>query len=41
LLTLVLGGYQMYASWSTSGGEGMARMLDVNRLKARLKELGS
>ncbi len=37
LLALVLDGYQTFASWSSSGGEGMARMLDVNRLKQRLK----
>lgn len=26
--------YSQFASWATSGGEGMARMLDVNRLRA-------
>jgi tetratricopeptide (TPR) repeat protein len=28
--------FSQYASWSTSGGEGMARMVDVNRLRQKL-----
>lgn len=28
-----------YASWSTSGGEGTARMRDVNRVLLKLEEL--
>ncbi len=36
LLSLALRGYEIYASWSTSGGEGTARMADVLRLRARL-----
>ena len=29
-----------YASWSTSGGEGTARMLDVNRVLRKIEALG-
>jgi len=29
-----------YASWSTSGGEGTARMLDVNRVLRKIESLG-
>ena len=28
--------FAVYASWATSGGEGSARMVDVNRLRAKL-----
>lgn len=37
LLEWALEAAQIYASWSTAGGEGMARMLDVNRLRQRLQ----
>ena len=30
---------QLYASWSTSGGEGTARMLDVNRVLKKIEGL--
>jgi hypothetical protein len=36
---LVVEAYEIYASWSTSGGEGMQRMRDVDREKQRLREL--
>jgi hypothetical protein len=29
----------LYASWSTSGGEGTARMMDVNRVLKKIEEL--
>ena len=29
-----------FASWSTSGGEGTARMLDVNRVLRKIESLG-
>jgi len=29
-----------FASWSTSGGEGTARMLDVNRVLRKIEALG-
>ena len=28
--------FSIYASWSTSGGEGSARMLDVNRVRNKV-----
>jgi|SRR5436305_11939019 hypothetical protein len=28
--------FSMYASWSTSGGEGTARMTDVNRVRNKV-----
>ncbi|HEY2867722.1 MAG TPA: hypothetical protein VGJ02_11575 [Pyrinomonadaceae bacterium] len=31
--------FSMYASWSTSGGEGTARMQDVNRVKNKVKNV--
>ncbi len=31
--------YQMFASWATSGGEGLVRMADVNRVKKKMKGL--
>jgi len=34
-----LRGWQIYASWSTSGGEGTARMMDVNRVLAKIEHL--
>lgn len=40
LLGLALESAQIFASWSTSGGEGMARMVKVNELRRRLKQLG-
>ena len=39
LLQVALDGYTVFASWSTSGGEGMARMLDVDRIKKRLADI--
>jgi tetratricopeptide (TPR) repeat protein len=39
LMTLVVDAYTYYASGATSGGEGMARMLDVKRTRAKLAEL--
>ena len=36
---LVVEAYEIYASWSTSGGEGMSRMIDVERERERLKSL--
>jgi hypothetical protein len=32
-------GFAIFASWATSGGEGTARMLDVNRVLKKLSEL--
>lgn len=40
LFRLALLGYQVYASWATSGGEGVARMADVERLQATVAALG-
>jgi hypothetical protein len=34
-----LRGWQLFASWSTSGGEGTARMRDVNRVLAKIEAL--
>ncbi|HEX8234355.1 MAG TPA: hypothetical protein VF600_00200 [Abditibacteriaceae bacterium] len=31
--------YSTFASWATSGGEGTARMLDVNRIRKKIEEL--
>jgi hypothetical protein len=31
--------FGIYASWSTSGGEGTARMRDVNRVKMKVKNV--
>ena len=31
--------YQLFASWSTSGGEGTARMMDVHRVSAKINGL--
>lgn len=39
LLDLAHRGHQIWASWSTSGGEGMARMVDVERLARELRRL--
>lgn len=39
LLELALEYAQIFASWSTSGGEGMARMVKVNKLRTQLKRL--
>ena len=33
---IALRGFEQYASWATAGGEGLARMRDVNRLLATL-----
>jgi hypothetical protein len=33
---LALYGFEQHASWATAGGEGMARMIDVNRMLAKL-----
>ncbi len=33
------GCWGLYASWSTSGGEGTARMLDVKRVLKKIEEL--
>ena len=38
LLSWALQCAEVFASWATSGGEGMARMLAVNRLRDRLKQ---
>ncbi|MFT3840454.1 MAG: hypothetical protein QM723_25925 [Myxococcaceae bacterium] len=38
LLELTLEAYQWYAAGATSGGEGMERMIDVDRLQAELKK---
>lgn len=34
-----LRGFQLFASWATSGGEGTARMIDVNRLLEKIAGL--
>lgn len=39
LQALVVQGYVIYASWSTSGAEGMMRTGDVDRERERLREL--
>ena len=31
--------FSIFASWSTSGGEGTARMMDVNRVLQKLEEI--
>ena len=31
--------FSMYASWSTSGGEGTARMTDVNRVRNKVRNV--
>lgn len=31
--------WQQFASYATSGGEGMARMLDVNRILKKIEDL--
>ncbi|MEO8551378.1 MAG: YqcC family protein, partial [Kofleriaceae bacterium] len=36
MMELVVEAYRSYAAGATSGGEGMARMLDVNRVSAKL-----
>lgn len=36
---LVVLAYVMYASWSSSGGEGLARTAEVERARARLRDL--
>lgn len=33
--------FATYASWATSGGEGTARMLDVNRVLRKIEQLGN
>ncbi|MBK6749323.1 MAG: hypothetical protein KA956_13500 [Pyrinomonadaceae bacterium] len=33
------GYWALYASWSTSGGEGTARMIDVNRVLKKIESL--
>lgn len=33
-----LRGFQIFASWATSGGEGTARMMDVNRVLKKLSQ---
>ena len=33
------GNFAIFASWSTSGGEGTARMMDVNRVLAKIEHL--
>jgi tetratricopeptide (TPR) repeat protein len=38
LMRLVVDAYRYYASGATSGGEGMARMADVERAEQRLRE---
>jgi hypothetical protein len=40
LLTWALDSAQDFASGASAGGEGMARMVEVNRLRGRLKRLG-
>jgi hypothetical protein len=37
--SLVVEAYVIYASWSTSGGEGLARTAEVDRERARLRSL--
>jgi hypothetical protein len=39
LLELAHRGHQVWASWSTSGGEGMSRMVDVERLAREVEAL--
>jgi tetratricopeptide (TPR) repeat protein len=39
LQSLVVDAYVIYASWSTSGGEGLARTSDVERERAKLKSI--
>ncbi|HEX8247481.1 MAG TPA: hypothetical protein VF599_04795 [Pyrinomonadaceae bacterium] len=34
-----LGGFRLFASWATSGGEGNARMLDVRRVEKKIADL--
>jgi hypothetical protein len=34
-----LNDYSVYASWATSGGEGTARMVDVDRLDKKIQKL--
>lgn len=34
-----LRGFENFASWATSGGEGTARMLDVNRVLKKIENL--
>ena len=34
-----LSSYRLYASWSTSGGEGTERMTAVNRIEEKIAEL--
>lgn len=34
-----LGGFRVFASWATSGGEGNARMLDVRRVEKKIADL--
>lgn len=34
-----LGGFRLFASWATSGGEGNARMLDVKRVERKIADL--
>lgn len=31
--------FSIYASWSTSGGEGTARMTDVNRVRNKVRNV--
>ena len=33
-----LRGFQIFASWATSGGKGTARMLDVNRVLKKIEK---
>ncbi|MDC0717080.1 tetratricopeptide repeat protein [Nannocystis bainbridge] len=40
LYRLAHGDFARHASYATAGGEGMARMLDVNRLNGKLSDLG-
>ena len=37
--SLIVHAYEIYASWSTSGGEGLARMVDVDRERKKLQSL--
>lgn len=37
LLTWALSAAEVFASWSTSGSEGLSRMVQVNKLRARLR----
>ena len=34
-----LSGYQLFAFWATSGGEGTARMIDVKRVEKKIAGL--